>query len=790
MSATPGNTPDSPASIHASGAPESVPRPPRRRVARFLTALFAPVVRLIYRMDIAGLDHVPRSGGLVLTANHMSYVDVVLLCTASPRPLRVVAWGGFQRYAFFRAIFRIFGCLPVTPENARASLKEAVHALQSGEAVLIFPEGHISRTGEMQEFEGGYALLARRAGVPVVPAYLGGLWGSIFSFEKGRFFWKWPRQIPYPVTIRFGAPLPPQEATEEKLREAVLALAAPSFAAVMPPAPAVAAVRKLGEPLIDFGETAFRTRPELAGHLGEALVHALKRQHGREVVVDRTGARQTMNGAKLLAASLALAAKLRRTVPEPRVGIVLPPGLGGLIANLAVVFSGKTPVNLNFTIGKAALEASIRKAGVRTTLSADLFRKKLAERLPDLPWSEQVLDLRKEIQSLSGLQLGWWWLAAKLLPAGLMVKWGGVPRMGGDAEAALLFTSGSSGEPKGVVLTHRNILGNCAQIDASGILPEKETLLANLPIFHSFGFTITLWYALLRGVRLVTLPSPLETQRSAEAIAEEQVTAMVGTPTFFRPFLKRAQPEQLASLKYAIAGAEKTPAEFREAWEARFGANYFEGYGLTETSPVVAVNLRSLTAGASGATVAGKRTGSVGRLFPGMAARIVDSETGADLGFNETGVLWLRGVNVFPGYLDQPEATGAALREGWFVTGDLAQLDEEGFIRIEGRLSRFSKVGGEMVPHGTVESVIMTAFGWQANDGPVIAVAARPDPAKGEALVLLTTVDIAADDLRDKLGAAGLSNLWIPRVIKRVDAIPTLASGKLDLRKLKELAAE
>jgi acyl-[acyl-carrier-protein]-phospholipid O-acyltransferase/long-chain-fatty-acid--[acyl-carrier-protein] ligase len=752
--------------------------------------LFAPLVRLIYRMDLAGLEHVPREGGFVLTANHLSYVDVVLLCVASPRPLRVVAWGGFQRYAIFRAIFRIFGCLPVTPDNARASLREAVHALQAGEAVLIFPEGHISRTGEMQEFEGGFALLARRAGVPVVPACLGGLWGSIFSYEKGRFFWKWPRQIPYPVSIRFGAALKPEEAGEEKLREAVLALAAPSFSTVSPPVPAVVAVRKPGEPLIDFGEAAFRTGPELAGHLGEALVHALKRQTGREVVVDRTSGRLSMDGAKLLAVSLALAAKLRRAVPEPRVGIVLPPGLGGVIANLAVVFSGKTPVNLNFTIGKTALEASIRKAGVRTTLSADLFRKKLAERLPDLPWSEQVWDLREEIKSLSGVRLAFGWLAAKLLPAGWLVRWARVPRAGGDTEAALLFTSGSSGEPKGVVLTHRNILGNCAQIDASGILPEKETLLANLPIFHSFGFTITLWFALLRGVRLVTLPSPLETQRSAEAIEEERVTAMVGTPTFFRPFLKRVQPEQLASLKYAIAGAEKTPAEFRQAWEARFGANYFEGYGLTETSPVVAVNLRSHTAGASGATVPGKREGSVGRLFPGMAARVVDADTDVDLGFNEAGVLWLRGVNVFPGYLDQPEATAAALRDGWFVTGDLARLDEEGFIRIEGRLSRFSKIGGEMVPHGTVEAAIMTAYNWQAQDRPVIAVAARPDAAKGEALVLLTTTEIAADELRDKLGAAGLSNLWIPRVIKRVEAIPVLASGKLDLRKLKELAAE
>jgi acyl-[acyl-carrier-protein]-phospholipid O-acyltransferase/long-chain-fatty-acid--[acyl-carrier-protein] ligase len=787
----PASPSSAPPSSGSSAPPAAAPAPSRRWVARALITAFRPLVRAIYRIDVSGLEHVPRTGGMVLTANHLSYVDVVLLCAVNPRLLRVVAWGGFQKYAVFRAIFRIFGCLPVTPQNARASLKEAVHALQGGDAVLIFPEGHISRTGEMAEFEGGFGLIARRAGVPVVPAYLGGLWGSIFSYDQGRFFWKWPRRIPYPVTIRFGPPLAPADASEENLRQAVLALATPPVPTVTTPASPPASPRPPGAPLVDFGEAEFRARPALAVHLGAALVHALRRSAGREVVVDRTGApAQAMPGAKLLAVSLVLAARIRRTIPERRVGIVLPPGLGGLIANLAVVFAGKTPVNLNFTIGRSALEASIKRAGVRTTLSAEAFRKKLAERLPDLPWSEVVLDVRQEIQSLPALKLGLWWVLARLLPAGLLVRLGGVPRAGGDGEAALLFTSGSSGEPKGVVLTHRNILGNCAQIDACGILPQQETLLANLPIFHSFGFTITLWYALLRGIRIVTLPSPLEVTRSIEAIEEEGITAMVGTPTFFRPFLKRAEPAQLAKLKFAVGGAEKTPPEFHAAWRERFGENYFEGYGLTETTPVVAVNLPFPVPSARGGTILGKRPGSVGRLMSGMAARIVDPDTGADAGFNQQGVLWLRGVNVFPGYLDQPEVSAGALRDGWFVTGDLARIDEDGFIFIEGRLSRFSKIGGEMVPHGTVEGAIATALGLQGQERPVIAVAARPDAAKGEALVLLTTVEVTADDLRAKLGATGLPNLWIPRFIKRVDAIPVLGSGKLDLRRLKELAAE
>jgi acyl-[acyl-carrier-protein]-phospholipid O-acyltransferase/long-chain-fatty-acid--[acyl-carrier-protein] ligase len=761
----------------------SLPRPPRRRLAEVLTACARPWVRALYRLDLCGLDNVPRTGGVILAANHVSYVDVVLLCAISPRPLRIVAWGGFQRNPVFRVLFRIFGCLPVTPANARASLREAVRALADGDAVLIFPEGHITRTGEMNGLEGGFQLLARRAGVPVVPVRLIGLWGSIFSHERGRFFWKRPRRIPYPVTIRFGTPLAPVEATTDNLRHVLLALAAPSPVTSSAP-------RTFDTPLLDFGEAAFRNRPELAGHLGHALVGALARQGSREIIVDRTGARRTLDSAKLLAVSLALAARLRR--PEPRVGIVLPPGLGGIIANLAVVFAGKTPVNLNFTIGRAALETAIRRAGVRTTLSADAFREKLAARLPDLPWSEQVLDLPKVIAALPRAGLAARLLGARLLPAGLFARLCGVPRQGGDREAALLFTSGSAGEPKGVILTHRNILGNCAQIDACGILPQGETLLANLPIFHSFGFTITIWYALLRGVRLVTVPSPLDVRACAEAISAEKVTVLLGTPTFFRPYLKRVEPAELASVKCAIGGAEKTPAGFHEAWEARFGGRYFEGYGLTETSPVVAVNLPAQSGLAGGALldsrVPGQRAGSVGRLLDGQAVRIVDPETGAPRGFQETGLLLLRGVNIFAGYLDQPEATAAALKDGWLITGDLARLDPDGFLYIEGRLSRFSKIGGEMVPHGTIEAAIAQAYTVPGADAPAVAVTARPDPAKGEALVLVTTLDIQPDDLRDKLAAAGFANLWVPRIVKRVDALPTLASGKLDLRRLREIA--
>ena len=778
-------------------------------LARAIIALLRPVFERIYKIEVDGLENLPKEGGVIVAPNHLSYVDVVLLAIVSPRPLRTMAWGGFTKYAFFRALFRVFGTLPVTPEGAKSALKEAIKILEDGGAILIFPEGQISRTGEIQQFAGGFNLLARHSGVPVVPVHLGGIWGSIFSFERGKFFWKKPLHIPYPVAIRFGAPIPAKDASVENLRNAILALAKPSDPVNAPmrtpandptlPPPAAAGPtgqpqpphQKPGEPLVDFDEAKFAQRPEFAGHLAEAVVRALKKQGSREIVADYSSAKpQRLSAVKVLAASLALAQRIKRTVPEPRVGIVLPPSAGGLIANYAVMLAGKTPVNLNFTIGTAALEHSIKKAGVKTTITDNLFREKITARVPEMPWSERVLDMKTEIAAIPKLAMARWFLTAKFFSAGWIILRAGVPTEGGDREAGLLFTSGSSGEPKGVALTHRNILGNCAQIDASGILPSHEVLLGNLPIFHSFGFTIILWYALQRGLQIVTVPSPLDVHKCIDAIKAEKVTVLLGTPTFFRPYLKRADPADMASVRFVVAGAEKTPAGFHEEWENRFGGQYCEGYGLTETSPVVAVNLPANPGETADDVKLKKRLGSVGRLFPGSAARIVDPDTGAEKGFNDTGMLYLKGVNIFPGYLDQPDKTAEAFNTGWFVTGDLAKIDEDGFLYIEGRLSRFSKIGGEMIPHGTIEAKIMEALGHKAGEAQTIAVSARPDPAKGEALVLLTTVDVNADELRGKLAAAGLANLWIPRIIKKVDAIPVLGTGKLDLKKLKELAKE
>ena len=541
--------------------------------------------------------------------------------------------------------------------------------------------------------------------------------------------------------------------------------------------------------MIDLDEAAFQERPELRSHLAYESFLSLASRPRQELIVDRSMQRRTMKSGFLLAVSFMLSRRLTDWTSKTRVGILFPPGLGAYIANLAVVLAGKVPVNLNFTLGASSAAACLQKADVDCLLTT----QRVQHKFPHFPWPESgIIDLVEEMKSMpkaKALALLSW---IHLCPAKLLAKILKVPAEGGELEAGLLFTSGSSGEPKGVVLTHRNILANCAQIDATGLLPVSEKVIANLPIFHSFGFTVTLWYPLLRGCSVVTLTSPLDVKKVAEAIKAESATILIGTPTFLKPYMKSIEAEQLASLKYVVAGAEKTPEGFTDAWEAHFGSLYLEGYGLTETSPVVSINTPWMPKGVNypGGSTEGSRRGSVGRMMPGHAARILNPDTMEDIEVTSVGLLMLKGPNIFRGYLGEPERTAEVKQDEWFITGDLARFDEDGFLFIEGRLSRFSKIAGEMVPHGTVEEVLIEAYNLLDAEQPILVVAGRPDEAKGEALVILATIDLELDDVREKLSAAGLTNLWIPKEIKRVEVIPTLATGKIDLRKVQDLASE
>lgn len=721
------------------------------------------LVRLRYRIEITGLENMPREGKTLVIANHVSYADAVILGVTLPRRLRFMSNDKFQSVPVLGPLLRLANVVPVSPTRARAAIRTAVDCLDAGEAVAIFPEGHLTRDGQVSAFQDGYRLIARKANAPIVPVYLDGLWGSIFSYKGGRFFWKLPRLKRPTIRLVIGETITSDMSAAE--------------------------TRQL---IVDHGVDAFLAKTELTGHLGGWVIEQLAGRMNEIAVIDHAMGRKELDCGKLAAVSLNLSRTIREQCPEKRVGIVLPPGLAGIITNLAVSLAGKTPVNLNFTLGTAALERCFAKAGIETVITAAPVRAQIDGRMPGFPWPARTLDIKELLEALPKWKIVKTLLGLKLGGAKSALKHFQVPAQGDNEEAALLFTSGSDSEPKGVVLTHRNVIGNALQVADCGVLPQGETLLANLPIFHSFGFTVQIWTALGIGVKVVTTPSPLDFKKAADVIEQEQCSILLGTPTFFRPYLKRVEPEKLKTLRIVVGGAEKTPDGFHDAWEARFpNSRYLEGYGLTETTPVTAVNVPDLPAVGDGPATIRTRRGSVGRLFQGMAARIECPDSGKILPPDKTGILQLRGVNIFDGYLDDPDKTAAVLIEdGWFRTGDLARLDADGFLYIEGRLSRFSKIGGEMVPHGAVETELAKAFDVAETELPQIAVSARQDESKGEALVLFTTFDIDGNTLRDKAKQCGLANLWTPKEIRRIDAIPVLPTGKLDLKALKKLAEQ
>jgi len=548
-------------------------------------------------------------------------------------------------------------------------------------------------------------------------------------------------------------------------------------------------VSKYQESLLEAGEEAFSNHGIFKDSLPYSIIKGLKSYGSKTTIFDGNDGTEFVF-TKVFAAAAALSRIIRKETQKNRVGIVLTPGKGGLVANLAVLLSGKIPVNLNFTAGSDAVNSSIEQADLDKIITAGAF----VEKYPGFPWpnDEKILFIEKILPDLKKKKkITLWFIALKVFSPKRLAKMLGIAEKGGDEEAVLLFTSGSSGNPKGVVLTHRNILANVSQFGSRLELSDDDKVLGCLPLFHSFGSTVTLWYPMLEGVDLVTYPSPLDPPKLADLIQKHKVTLLLATPTFLRGYMRRVDPEKLETIKYVVTGAEKLPQKLAEAFSEKFGKKVMEGYGLTETSPVSNVNIPNVDTENNTGLIPSERFGSVGQFLPGVAVRITDTNNDTQIPINQSGMIWLKGSNIFKEYLHLPEKTNDVIKEKWFRTGDIGRVDEDGFLYIEGRLSRFSKIGGEMVPHETIEAHVNKALSYDSEAEKKIAIVGVPDEVKGEALVMLSSVEMDNDSikaLRQKLLDSGVAALWIPKKIVKVEEIPSLASGKLDIKGCEELA--
>jgi len=572
---------------------------------------------------------------------------------------------------------------------------------------------------------------------------------------------------------------------QEKLPSSIM-----TFAPYLPKG--TATVARYREALLRCAEETFSSRDFLDGSLSVALLNGLKNHAKTNTLFDGTDDSE-LPFEKILGAAIALSKEIKNATKKKRIGIILPPGKGGMIANIAVLFANKIPVNLNFTASHEAVRSAIRQADLDRFITADPFVRKV----PDFPWppNRDLLFIERILPQIKKKIIKWV-LLGKILPAHVLAKLLGLGKSKGNDEAILLFTSGSSGEPKGVPLSHRNLLANVCQFGRQLDLPSESKLLGCLPLFHSFGSTVTLWYPIIEGLDIVTYPTPLETKRLAELIERHKIDLLIATPTFLRGYMRRIEPEQLASLSMVVTGAEKLPDSLARSFQDKFGILPMEGYGLTETSPAATVNLPLDDPGDGLPIIPSQRFTSVGPPLPGLAIRITNPATDEETTLDQSGIIWMKGANIFQGYLNKPELTEEVIdSDGWFKSGDVGRVDDDGFLYIEGRISRFSKIAGEMVPHETVEAAVNKVMGLDNESERKIAIVGIPDEKKGEGIALLSTIagpslEQEVLDIRYKLLDEGLPALWCPKKIIPVESIPVLASGKLDIKGCEELINE
>jgi len=718
---------------------------------RFLNSV---LVKISYHPEFTGVENVPARGGALLICNHVSYADAPLLAAACPRPVRFVMDRDFYEIPYLKPICKLARTVPILakdpPKKIAASIRQARNALKAGDIICVFAEGYMTRNGNMLSFKAGFEKIVRGTRAPVIPVYIGGMWGSTLGYYHGRPFSTLPKKFANPVSVHFGSAVPDGTSAEQvKLQ-----------------------VQQLS---CDYFNSLKSSKRSLAYR----FIRTARKNRRRRCISDASG--KELNYSRTLTASLVLADKLRTVAANSdRIGILLPPSIGAALANIAVTLLGKVPVNLNYTLSLQAIDSSITECDIRCVISSRQFLEKFPElkTVPNLVFLE---DIHKAVSSADKFKAV---LKSRFCPARYLAS---IKYHSCDDVAAIIFSSGSGGRPKGVMLSHHNIISNIDSMCSIFKLKPNDNLCAVLPFFHSFGFTCSLWLPIINGVSAAFVANPLDGKTVGRTARQNSSTVLFAAPSFLLNYIRRVEPQDFARLRLVMTGGEELKKTIADSFEKQYGIRPREGYGATELSPAASFCIDDMTV--DGLTQTGTKEGAVGHPIPGIAARVVDPETAETLTEGREGLLMIKGPTVMLGYLNNEEKTREVIEDGWYSTGDIACIDNDGFIKITGRLARFSKIGGEMVPHVVIENLCHRVYD---ADGTMVAVTSVPDPKKGEELVVIYQVDVCnADRLHQIISQSDLPNLYKPRRENyfAIDKIPTLGSGKLDLVRLKQIAA-
>jgi len=708
------------------------------------------LLRLLFRFRAYGAEALDTPGPVLLISNHVSWLDWLFLYVVLQRDWKVVVSSVAAQYSWLhRRVMINRRTFPVDISSPYA-VKHIAEYLQGGGRLVLFAEGQISHTGSLMKLYDGTGFLLHKTHAKVIICYLRGANRLRWSRQPGWRQW-FPR-----VTAHFDAPRQPPRLAHVSTSQARTRLTG-----------------WLRDQLVEqqfLVEMAFGPT-----HLLPAIAEAARRQRGKVVLQDAT--MQELTYRRLLLRADLLAGALRQALSSgaDRVGVLLPNVNALPLTLLALWALDRVPAVMNFSTGIPIMGACARLAGLKQLVTSRAFLARAKLNLdPFLEAGLQILYLEDLRQNISSAAKAWGWfrhnLWALLGKVALPAAWtpagtsNAVHATDQDRTAVVLFTSGSEGVPKGVELTHRNLLANIRQILAVADIEDRDRVFTALPLFHSFGLTVGSLLGLVRGLYVFLYPSPLHYRLVPSALYDRNCTVFLSTNTFLNGYTRKAHPYDFRSLRYLFAGAEKLQESTAATWSQRFGVRVLEGYGATECSPCLSVNLPMAS-----------RRGSAGRFLPAIQWKLESIE-----GVAEGGRLLVRGPNVMRGYLN-PDANAKFLAmDGWYDTGDIATIDDEGYLYILGRLKRFAKVSGEMVSLTAVEDALAGAFphyGLRCQ----VAVLARPDDDKGEALIAVSNEPrLQLDEIRAAIRAKGLTNLCVPREVRFVRELPKLGTGKIN----------
>ena len=731
--------------------------------------LFKPFVRYLvklifglrYKLTVEGLKNIPTNKGVLLLGNHVSFIDGIVLQMAYFKQLRFVIDRFYYEKWYFKPILDFIGAIPLSTKGSKHALSLVTEALNRGEIVVIFPEGHLSYNGNLDVFQRGFQMATKEAvNCVIVPFYMRGLWEDKFSYASKKTKSKNNRNL----RVVFGKVMHIHSSPTE-VKQEVFNLS------------------------IKAWENYINTQPCLQ----KLWIKSAKQVGSSLCMADSTGVE--VSGHRFMTGVFMMASKLKPKIKKSQnIGLLLPTSVGGSLGNMALISLGKTVVNLNYSSGTKSLLYAMELADIKEVVTSSKFIHKLKAKgfdLTDVLEGVEVIyleDVKASMSKAKGLAT---LLMTKLLPTFLLSMLY-VKKSNPNDTVAILFSSGSEGTPKGIELSHKNIIGNTMQVGSLLNPTSKDLMLGTLPIFHSFGFTVTTMMPLLGGLPVVCHPDPTDGVAIGKLSAQYKATILLATSTFLRLYTKnrRVMPLMFKDIRMVVAGAEKVAPEVRDAFTKKFNLIVYEGYGATETTPVACGNMEDMLMMDEWKIHRGQKVGSVGVPLPGTNFKIVDPETFKELALGEEGMVLIGGLQVMKGYLKNPTKTTEVIKEidgiRWYVTGDKGKLDDDGFLTIVDRYSRFAKIGGEMVSLGLVESEIAKLLGEETQ----IAITAMPDEKKGEKLLLLLEGALHIDELKEKIKELKLNPLFVPSHFFKVDILPKLGTGKADFSGVKKLAKE